>query len=60
MAQKPPRTSGLIAPSVPPARTASAWPERIRCAPSAIECEPDAHAELTAQFGPLSPSSIAM
>ena len=59
MAQKPPRTTGLIAPSVPPASTASAWPLRIRFAPSAIECDPDAQAETTAQFGPLRPSSIA-
>ena len=55
MAQKPARISGVIAASVPPARTMSAWPRTIVAAPSPIAVEPVAQAETGAKFGPVMP-----
>ncbi len=60
IAQKPARMSGVIAASVPPARTMSAWPRRIVAAPSPIAVEPVAQAETGAKFGPVMPSWIAI
>ena len=60
MAQKPARISGMIADSVPPARTTSAWPRRIVAAPSPIAVEPVAQADTGAKFGPFNPSWIAI
>ena len=54
------RMSGMIADSVPPARTTSAWPRRIEAAASPIAVEPVAHAETGAKFVPRSPSWIAI
>ena len=55
IAQKPARISGVIAASVPPARTTSAWPRRIEAAASPIAVEPVAQAETGAKFGPVEP-----
>ena len=50
----------MIAASVPPASTTSAWPRRIEAAASPIAVEPVAHAETGAKFVPWSPSWIAI
>ena len=60
IAQKPARISGVIAASVPPARTTSACPRLIVAAASPIAVEPVAHAETGAKFGPVIPSWIAI
>ncbi len=45
----------MIAASVPPASTTSAWPRRIEAAASPIAVEPVAHAETGAKFVPVEP-----